>query len=101
MIKRGNQKSFTQHPDEVTKVFNKEVRYSHVLPLHDWVCQLGPNMRCTTQALVRKDIGTLDEKWRAMWDGTTYLTPEDVVVNDQTPTENEAEITFGMAKVLF
>ena len=58
-------------------------------------------MRCTTQALVGKDIGTLDEKWRAIWDGTTKLTPEDVVANDQRPTEDEAEVTFGMVKVLF
>ena len=101
MIKRGNQKSFAQHPDEVAKVFNKEVRYSHILPLHDWACQSGPNLCCTTQSLVGKDIRTLDEKWRAIWDGTTILTSEDVVVNDQTPTENEADVTFGMVKVYF
>ena len=58
-------------------------------------------MCCTTQALVGNNKGTLVEKLRAIWDRTTRLTPEDVVANDQTPTKDEAEITFGMVKVLF
>ena len=55
MMKRGNQKSFNQHPDQVAKIINKEDRNIHILPLHERVCQLGPNTRHTAQGMVIKD----------------------------------------------
>ena len=56
LIKRGNQKSFNQYPDQVAKIINKEDRNSHVFPLHEWVCYLGPNMRHTAQGMVMKMV---------------------------------------------
>ena len=40
-IERGNQKNFTQNPEIVNKVMNKEDRYGHIFPLHLWVCFLS------------------------------------------------------------
>ena len=38
---------------------------------------------------------------RQVWDGTTKILPTDMVMNDHTPTEVEAEIDFGTAKYEF
>ena len=96
MIKRGNQKGFNQYPDQVAKIINKEDRNSHVFPLHEWVCYLGPNMRHTAQGMVIKN-----GKGRVVWDGSTKLEPLDVVMNDYTPIDNEPEVTFGTSKNCF
>jgi hypothetical protein len=34
MIRRGNSKSFDEHPDLVKKAMNKEDRYSHLVPIN-------------------------------------------------------------------
>ena len=92
-IRKGNQKSFNQNPDQVEKIINKEDRNNHILPLHDWVCQLGPNMRHTAQGMVMKN-----GKGRIVWDGTTKMSPLDIVLNEYTPIDNEPEVNFGTAK---
>ena len=56
MIGKGNQKSFDQNPDQVEEIINKEDRNNHILPLHDWVCQLGPNMRHTVGAALSRGV---------------------------------------------
>ena len=96
-IARGNQKGFTQNLPIVKKTMNKEDRYSHLIPMHDWVCELGPHLRHNSQGMVVKQ----GSNPRQVWDGSTMYTPMDIVMNDMTPTENEAEITFGLAKVFF
>ena len=62
MLRRGNEKSFSQHPDIVNKVCNKEDIYGHWIPLHDWVCELGSNLRHNSQGIVQKKI--------QVWDGS-------------------------------
>ena len=79
------------------KTINKEERYSHLLPMHDWVCLLGPHLHHNSQCMVVNP----GSNPRQVWDGSTMYTPMDIVMNDITPTENKAEITFGMAKILF
>ena len=70
---------------------NKEDRYSHPIPMPGWVCELGPNMRHNPQGMVAKQGSNL----RQVWDGSAMYTPMDIMMNEMTPTENEAEITFG------
>ena len=72
---------------------NKEDRYSHLIPLHPWVCKLGSNLRHSSQGIV-------DMK-RQIWDSSTKRHPLDLVLNDYTPTTEEAEVTFGTAKLEF
>ena len=38
---------------------------------------------------------------RQVWDGSTKRSPDDIVINDHTPTVDEAEIDFGTAKHKF
>ena len=57
------------------------------------MCVLGPHLRHNPQEIV-------DMK-RQVWDGTTKILPTDMVMNDHTPTEDEAEIDFGIAKYEF
>ena len=54
-------------------------------------------MRHNSQGMVVKQ----GSNPRQVWDGSTMYTPMDIVMNEMTPTENEAEITLGMAKILF
>ena len=35
---------------------------------------------------------------RLKWDSSTKITPHDLVLDDQTPTNYKAEVTFGTAK---
>ena len=65
--------------------------------MHDWVCRLGSNMRHTPQGLITKE----GSNPRAVWDGTTKIEPDDVVMNEVSQSEGEPEVTFGKAKVLF
>ena len=38
---------------------------------------------------------------RQIWDSSTIRHPSDLVLNDQTPIDEEAEVTFGTAKYDF
>ena len=80
ILSRGNQKGFVQHSDQAAKSINKEERNSHILPLHEWVCHLGPNMRHTALGMVMKD-----GKGRGVCDGSTKFEPLDIIMNDYTP----------------
>jgi hypothetical protein len=66
------------------------------MPMHNWVCELSPNFRHNAQGYLWKD-----DKGRIVWDGSTTYTSMDVVMNEVTPTKNEAEITFIMVKAFF
>ena len=90
MIQRGNQKSVLDNPQLVDMIVNKEDRYSHIISLHPFVCTLGIHLRHNCQGIV-------DMK-RQVWDGSTKRSPDDIVMNDHTPTVDEPEIDFGTAK---
>ena len=94
MIERGNSKSFNDNPELVLKTMNKEDRYSHLLPLHKLICKFLPYCCHTTQTLVIKP----SKNDRLCYDGTTTRLPTDIVINQVTPTENEAPINFGKTK---
>ena len=76
---------------------NKEDQYSHLLPLHELICKFSANCRHTTQTLVIKP-GKDD---RLCYNGSTCWLPTNIVLNQVTRTENEAQITFGRTKILF
>ena len=90
MIKRINQNSVLDNPDLVNKIINKEDRYLHLVPLHNWVRSLGLHLRHNPQGIV-------DLK-RLIWDSSTKRTPQTLALNDQTPADDKAEVTFGRAK---
>ena len=97
MMKRGNQKNFVDNPDVVKQTINKEDRYSHLLPLAAFFCLFSPFFRHNAQGMIIKP----GKNPRIVWDGSTKRTPMDVVMNDITSTDDEAEVTFGMVKTLF
>ena len=95
MIQRGNSRSFNDNTDLVLKTINKEDRYSHLVPMDETICRFSPHCRHTTQTMVIKK-GKND---RLVWDGSTTMKPTDIVMNQITPTINEAPITFGHVKM--
>lgn len=97
MIKRGNSKNFVENPDLVRKTMNKEERYSHVVALDPAIVLFSPYCRHTMQTLVMKE----GKDPRVCWDATTKYGPEDVVINEVTPMDFEALITFGHTKMKF
>jgi len=97
MIKQGNSKSFNDNTELVLKTMNTEERYSHLLPLHKLICKFSPHCGHTTQTLVIK----ASKSDQLCYNGTTTRAPTDIVINQVTPTENEAPITFGRTKILF
>ena len=94
MIERGNSRTFNNNPNLVLKTMNKEERYGHLLPLHNLICKFLRYCCHTTQTLVIK----ADKNDRLCYNGTTTQAPTNIVINQVTPTENEAPITFGRTK---
>ena len=78
MIERGNQNSVLDNPDLVNKILDKEDRYSHLVPLHDWVCRLDPHLWHKSQDII-------DLK-RLIWDKSTNISALNLVLNDLTQT---------------
>ena len=94
VLRRGNQQTFLQHPEVTAKAVNKEERNSHVLPFKAWLVYFSPYCRATPQGIREKN-----GKFRVIFDASTRMTPDEVVLNDVTTRENEAEIDFGKAKL--
>jgi len=95
MIRRGNSKSFNDHPELVKKAMNKEDCYSHLVPIDEDICLVSAYLHHTIQTVVMKP-GKND---RLVWDGTTTLLALDIVMNQATPVIREAPITFGHVKI--
>ena len=76
---------------------NKEECYSHPLPLHELICKFSTYCCHTTQTLVIK----AGKNGGLCYNGTTTRAPTDIVINQVTPTENEAPISFGRTKIIF
>jgi hypothetical protein len=97
MVERGNSKSFVKNSDLVKKTMNKEERYSHVVALDSEIVLFSPYCQATMQTLVTKE----GKDPRVCWDRTTKYGPEDVIINEVTPMDFEASITFGHTKMKF
>ena len=95
IIRKGNQATIRMHPEIVTKTMNKEDRHSHVLPVKLWVLHFSPLCRHTSQGMLIKP----GKNPRVIFDASTKSHPHEVVLNDVTATEFEANITFGAAKL--
>jgi len=91
MLVRGNQSSYNQCPDTVQKTMNKEDRYSHIVTLSQWTVFFSPYLRHTPQGM----RVVPNKNPRLVWDGSTMMFADDVVLNDVTPTELEPTISFG------
>ena len=97
MIKRGNQKNFVMNEEKVRKTVNKEDRFSHLIPLPPWILDCSPYCRHNSQGIIIK-AGKND---RVVWDASTKFAYDDLVLNEHTPTDDEAPITFGITKMQF
>jgi len=95
MIRRSNSKSFNDHPELVKKAMNKEDRYSRLVPIDEDICRVSAYLRHTIQTVVMKP-GKND---CLVWDGTTTLLALDIVMNQETPVNHKAPITFGHVKI--
>ena len=93
-LERGNQKSFEGNPVVAKKTLNKEEKNSNVLPVRGWAPMFSASMRATPQGINDKGVNA-----RVVWDGSTTLGWEEIALNEVTPMEGEAEVTFGQAKM--
>lgn len=94
MLRRGNQKSVLDHKPEVWSTMNKEEKHCHIIPFFSWVCRFANSAHHVPQGMVMKP----GKDPRIVWDGSTKLLPDDIVMNDVVPVECEAPITFGRSK---
>jgi hypothetical protein len=95
MIQKGNQATFKMHPEIVTKTMNKEEKHSHLLSVKLWVLHFSPWCCHTAQGMLIKP----GKNPHVIFDALTKGHPHEVVLNDVTTTEFEANITFGLAKL--
>ena len=94
VLRRGNQSTFLQHPEVTAKAVNKEEKNSHILPFRGWMVYFSPYCRATPQGIREKN-----GKFRVIFDASTRMTPDEIVLNDVTNRDDEAEIDFGKAKL--
>jgi hypothetical protein len=94
-IEKGNQATFKMYPETVTKTMNKEDRHSHLLPIKLWVLYFSPWCCHTAQGILIKP----GKNPRVIFDASTKGSPHEVMLNKYTPTEFEANIDFGKAKM--
>ena len=94
IIEKGNQATFKMYPEAVTKTMNKEDKNSHLLPVKLWVLHFLPWCRHTAQGMQIKP----GKNPRVIFNASTKGSPHEVVLNEYTPTEFEANIDFGHAK---
>ena len=95
IIDKGNQATFKMYPEIVTKTMNKEDRYSHLLTVKLCVLYFSPWCRHTAQGILVKP----GKNPRVIFDASTKGSPHEVVLNEITPTELEANIDFGLANM--
>jgi hypothetical protein len=95
IIKKGNQTTFKMYLETATRTMNKEDRHSHVLSVKLWV--LYCSMQC--QAMVQGMQVKPGKNPRIIFDPSTKSDPHEVVLNEITTTEFEANIDFGQAKM--
>jgi hypothetical protein len=95
IIEKGNQAPFKMYPEAVTKTMNKEDKNSHLIPIKRWVLHFSPWCCHTAQGMQIKP----GKNPRVIFDAYTKGSPHEVVLNEYTPTEFEANIDFGHAKM--
>ena len=103
-ISRGNNPSVDKNVEIVKKTMNDEERKSHVLPFPRWVARASPLGRCTPQTIIPGKVNNVTgvkKKSRLCWDGTTKVNWWEITMNEITPMEQEALITFGYVYMAF
>ena len=94
MLQRGNQISILNHEEEICQTMNKEEKQSHIVPFLPFVCRFMNTVQCVLQGMILK---IKSDPW-IVWDGSTKLEADDIVINDHVPLEFETPITFGRCK---
>jgi hypothetical protein len=95
IIEKGNQATFKMYPKIVCKTMNKEDKHSHLLLVKLWVLLFSPYCRHTAQGMSVKP----SKNPRVIFDASKKGDLHEVVLNEITTTEFEANITFGLAKL--
>jgi hypothetical protein len=95
IIEKGNQATFKMYPNIVHKTMNKEDKHSHLLPMKLWVLPFSPYSRHTAQGMLVKP----GKNPRVIFDASIKGDPHEVVLNEITTSEFQANITFGLAKL--
>ena len=93
VLQKGNQQTFLQFPEVTAKAMNKEEKNCHVLAFREWLAYFLPYCRTTPQG-IREKYG----KHRVIFNSSTQTSPDEIVLNHETSTDNEAIIDFGKAK---
>jgi len=105
MLRNGNDRSMAQNMPVVAKTTNSEEAASHVVPLPRWVVRASPYARHTPQIVlpgkVNKVDPSLNKKPRLCWNGTGKRHWWWQTMNEITPIEGEALITFGYVYMSF
>jgi hypothetical protein len=95
IIEKGNQATFKMYHEIVHKTMNKEDKHSHLLLVKLWVLHFSPYCCHTAQGMLVKP----DKNPQVIFETSTKGDLHEVVLNEITTTEFEANITFGLAKL--
>jgi hypothetical protein len=95
IIEKGNQATFKMYSEGVTKTMNKEDKNSHLIPIKHWVLPFLSWCRHTAQGMQIKPR----KNPKVIFDASMKGSPREFVLNEYTPTEFEANIDLGHAKM--
>lgn len=92
LLRRGNNLSWVRAEQKLKdKAMLKMHVNSFTIPVREWVCYMSPYCRHTPQGFVKGKRPVFDASTKMLWD--------DLVLNEVTTTDFEAAITFGPAKM--
>ena len=92
-LQKGNQNTFLQFPEVTAKAINEEEKNSHILAFREWLVYFLPYCRATPQGIRGKY-----RKHRVIFDSSTQTSPDEILLNNVTSTDNEAIVDFGKTK---
>ena len=96
-VRRGNSPSIAANWKSVLKTLAKEVRNKHLMVFPRWMVRASAFANhVPANVIVRRG-----KKDRLIWDGSTKQAAHEVTMNEVTPMEHEAEITFGYMHMAF
>ena len=98
-IRRGNNPAVKANWPVVKKTAVKEWRNKNIMIFSRWVLRASAYGHHVPQTIIIKNGNV--EKARLVWDGTTKMYALEVTMNEITSTENEPDITFGIALLGF
>ena len=95
-LQQGNHATVDAYQDKVDTTLNEKEHNSHIIPFYDCLVVFSAYGHHVPQSMLVRN-----GKARLIWDGSTKCNWWETTMNEVTPTDREAGITFGYVYMAF